>query len=616
MRRHTLILFLFFTTTLRAIEPGGFSVEDIITDIYQALSEDGEVDYEDLKEDLYELSEHPIDINSATEQDLLRLRFLTPSQIDDILLLVYKSPLHSLQELRLLPSLKDYELRDLLPFLTIVPSSKKEKITPREELHNAHHEIITRIDARNIENSKTDPIYTSIRYRLSIRRQYSAGLTIRRPEGATAQQLQYGGFIELHDIWKFKTIVAGNYQAHFGQGLVVSNPFHSGRSMYVLNAGSMPEGLRKYASTDNESFHGIGGTITAHKNIDITAFYSITKPNDSIRKHTLGTNLSFHRNKFAAGITFLENLYSDSLRYYNDKALYRQNYFRGNRQAVIGAYARYNWGKVDFFGEVATAQNKQWGIASLVGARITPVSDIGLLLLYRYYSPTYDNTWGYAYCETSKINDENGVYLGIDIRQIKNWRFAMFGDFFYFSDFKYLIPYAPSIGYDTQTEISYFQPKWNLNFRLRAKEKGKLSTYSTRLQFNWEDSGWRLRTRMDANMVKDTLNQLSYGISVYQDIQYGFASVPITLLLRAQGFDIKKWNNRIYMHEHDVLNSFSIPASYGVGGRFYVYLRYRIIPQLSLYFRVSETIYSKKWASTHDKALTRTDIHLLLRATF
>ncbi len=615
MRRALLVITVILgTINLRAMPPEGFSTEDIIADIYAQLTENGEVDYEELQDELLEFAEHPINLNQTNEQELRQLRFLTDKQIDEILMQVYQHPLHNLYELQLITSLKDYELRNLLPFVCVLPAKNKEKIYPREVFHYAKHEINTRIDVRNIEMYEKDPVYAQLRYKFNYRNQFQAGVTIRRPAGAPAKDMQYGAYIELRDLWKFKTIVAGNYQAHFGQGLVVSNPFHTGKCSYVLNAGSCSEGLKKYSSTDGESFHGIGATISAHEWVDVSAWYSMTAPNDSIWKHTIGANLSVHYNRLKVGVTALENIYTDSLRYYYEHARYNQNYFRGNRQAVIGVNARWNYKYIDLFGEFAAAQNQKWGYGVIAGARITPINDIGLILLYRYYSPTFDNTWGYAFSETSRINDENGLYIGADIKRLRNWRFALYGDLFRFSGIKYGIPYSPSLGYDTQADIEYHHPQdWDINWRIRAREKAKKATYSTRLQWNYQSSGWKLRTELNANMVRDSLQHLTYGISLSQDVQYSFRQVPLTLQFRAMGFDARKWDNRIYQYENDVLYAFSIPATYGLGARMYLNLRWQIIPQLSLYLKASETIYAKKWATEQNRSMTRTDIHLLLR---
>ena len=164
---------------------------------------------------------------------------------------------------------------------------------------------------------------------------------------------------------------------------------------------------------------------------------------------------------------------------------------------------------------------------------------------------------------------------------------------------------------------------WSLLLRFRARKKGD-STYSFRMQYDHQLGPWSIRTTADANITSSqlsTLNsKLNYGLSLAQDVAYDFQSpmsnykLPISLRLRLQGFDAREWANRIYCYEHDVLYAFSIPAIYGLGGRAYLCLRWQIIPQLTLYFRASETVYAKQWAATHDRPITRTDLHLLLRA--
>ena len=138
------------------------SLDEIILDIYNAAAELSEVDYEQLQTDLYALHETPIDLNNTSDEELSRLYFLSPKQIDDILLYADKHPFQSLEELRLIPSLADYEIRDLLPFVRVGASAQDNKLYAREVFHFAKHEIITRVDARNIENFEgTDPMFTS-----------------------------------------------------------------------------------------------------------------------------------------------------------------------------------------------------------------------------------------------------------------------------------------------------------------------------------------------------------------------------------------------------------------------------------------------------------------------
>ena len=656
-----IILFILSSFQGRAGVRPSFSLDDIILDIYNAVTEFGEVDYEQLQTDLYTLHESPIDLNNTSDEELTQLYFLSPQQIDAILAYAYRHPFESLYELRLIPELADYEIRDLLPFVYINRAALNSETINTDALYakeifaKAHHELLTRIDARNIEAYEgTDPIYTQFRYRFDFRRRVTFGVQLRRPAGGFARDLQYGAYLQLNDITPhLHTLVAGNFQASFGQGLVLAPVFHAGKSMYVTSVGQQREGLRYYSSVDGQGLHGAGATLRWEWNkttrLDVSALYSMRHANDSTWHHLLGANLTLRHKKLQVELTAIENLWSDSIHPYTN-AKYNRHYFRGRNQAVIGASFRYNHGWFDMFGEVATAQNYKrfeealngeankpinspnWGIGTIVGCRFYPTSGLSLLALYRYYSPYFDNALGYAFSETSRLGDENGGYLGFDITRLRNWRFIGYGDIFYFSGYKYGLGDATrTLGYDAMAEIQYSWSKHpsfqggdggRLSLRLRARQKGD-ATYSTRAQFDWAQGSWSLRTTAEANIIPSklsTLNsQLTYGFTIFQDISY---SLPLRegrglgLRLRLQGFDAREWANRIYTYEHDVLYAYSIPAVYGLGGRAYLCLRWQIIPQLALYFRASETVYARKWAAAHSRPLTRTDLHLLLRATF
>ena len=650
-----IILFILSSFQGRAGVRPSFSLDDIILDIYNAVTEFGEVDYEQLQTDLYTLHESPIDLNNTSDEELTQLYFLSPQQIDAILAYAYRHPFESLYELRLIPELADYEIRDLLPFVYINRAALNSEAINTDALYakeifaKAHHELLTRIDARNIEAYEgTDPIYTQFRYRFDFRRRVTFGVQLRRPAGGFARDLQYGAYLQLNNITPhLHTLVAGNFQASFGQGLVLAPVFHAGKSMYVTSVGQQREGLRYYSSVDGQGLHGAGATLRWEWNkttrLDVSALYSMRRANDSTWHHLLGANLTLRHKKLQVELTAIENLWSDSIHPYTN-AKYNRHYFRGRNQAVIGASFRYNHGWFDMFGEVATAQNYQitndqspitkshWGFGTIIGSRFYPTNGISLLALYRYYSPYFDNALGYAFSETSRLGDENGGYLGFDITRLRNWRFIGYGDIFYFSGYKYGLGDATrTLGYDAMAEIQYSWSKHpsfqggdggRLSLRLRARQKGD-ATYSTRAQFDWAQGSWSLRTTAEANIIPSklsTLNsQLTYGYTIFQDISY---SLPLRegrglgLRFRLQGFDAREWANRIYTYEHDVLYAYSIPAVYGLGGRAYLCLRWQIIPQLALYFRASETVYARKWAAAHSRPLTRTDLHLLLRATF
>ena len=605
------------------------SLDEVILDIYNAVSEFGEADFEQLQTDLYALHENPINLNNTSDEELQQLYFLSPKQIDDILLYADKHAFEELYELQMIPGLADYEIRNLIPFVRVGASAQdNNKVYAREVFAHAKHEIITRVDARKIESYEgSDPMFVQTRYRFDYQRKVIFGGQLKRPAGGGAKDLQYGMYLQLSDLGQLHKLVAGNFQASFGQGLVLAPVFHSGKSMYVQSIGQPRYGLRYYSSADGEGMHGVGATFRHAWNkqtrLDISALYSLKRANGSTWQHIVGANLTMRHKRLEVQVTAVEKIWSDSIRPYNN-AKYNRHYFRGYNQFVGGASVRYNYGWFDAFAEVATSQNYQspmtndqlrkahWGVGVLAGSRFYPTDGISLIALYRYYSPFFDNDLGYGFSETSRINDEHGGYLGFEITRLRNWRFSGYGDVFYFSGYKYgLGDLTGTIGYDVMAEAKYSvirsqMSAYSASLRLRARKKGPSSTYAARAQFDWNQGGWSLRTTADANYVS------SYGVSIAQDIAYDFTPytvhhMPLSLRLRLQGFDAQKWENRIYLYEHDVLYAFSIPATYGLGGRAYVCMRWQMIKQLALYLRVSETVYSDK--------RTRTDVHFLLRAT-
>ena len=558
----------------------------ILEDIYGQLAEYG-IAMDDVAEQLMEIAENPIDLNQTNAEELGQLCWLTDEQIDDILLYQYQHAFVSVYDLQLIHSLKDYDIRNLLPFVEVKGDRlevKGKDMYFREVFHYAKHEITLRADARNIEDYENDPMYGKLRYRFDYQKKVQAGLTICRPTGGAWEQMQYGAFVQLQDIGCIKNLSAGNFQANFGQGLVIGSPFKMGKNRWMSSGMNAREGVRKFTSVsdDYQAFHGIGTTLRWGW-AEVSAMYSIDQQKDSVWHHLVGVNVTGKWKKLKVGVTAIENIYSDST----------------DAQSVVGINARYNWGKVDLWGEVAATQGKRWGWGGIVGMNFTPISDVNILALYRYYSPYFDNPYAYAFSEKSRLNDENGFYLGVDVRTFAKWRLAAYVDAF-------------REGYDAMTQADFIPNQtYDMNWRVRARRQVDKDTYALRYRLVYRLHGWVFRTQMDANIVKT--DGWNYGVSLLQDVEYHVPTLPIVLQIRAQAFDAREWNNRIYAYENDVLYAYSIPNVYGLGGRFWLNAQYKINDTFSLYLRVSETIYQQAWAVEHNKNSTRTDVHALLR---
>ena len=593
MKKIIYLIFLFFFF-LSITYAQTYNLEDILEDIYNQLSEDGEAP-EFIQEELIEIAQNPINLNQTTANELSRLHFLNDEQIDAILLYQYLHPFQEIYELQLIDCLKDYEIRNLLPFVYVGQIKEEKNMYFREVFHYAKHEITLRTDARNIEDFEGDPMYGKLRYRFNYQNRVMAGVTIGRTPGATWENIDYGGFIELRDMGPMKRIVAGNYQAHFGYGLVIGSPFKRGKTAYIQSTATTDEGLKKFGSVGDSYnyFHGVGATAKVSSWADVSAFYSLREGKEEWN-HVVGVNATGRWNRLKVGITAVENIHQPTQK----NSLEEMELV--STQAVMGVNARWNQGKVDIWGELATSQGKQWGIGGIAGIRYTPISDINLLAIYRYYSPYFDNIYANSLCSWSRMKDEHGGYLGVEYNRLKNWQLSAFGDVW-------------KSGFETMAQADFIPQKdYRMHTRFRVKRKDEKDTYSLRWNMVYEFGQWKMKTQADGNLVQ-TNNALTYGWSLLQDVEYRFSQVPIVLQMRAQLFDAQKWDNRIYIYENDILYAYAFPFVYGKGGRLWLNARYKINDTFSIYLRVSETIYQRAWSAANERKNHRTDVHALLR---
>ncbi len=620
-------------------------IEMVIDDIYSFLSETNtDIDFESLENDLLALAAHPININTATENDLQKLRFLSPEQIDAILLQVHQQPMHSLYELQLIPELKRYEIRNLLPFLTVQEPKTDKKLYWKEVLPLGQHEINLRTDARNIQANGKDPFYVSLKYGFNFSNRIQWGITAEHDVGEAWWRKGkiygfdfYSGFFQMQDIGILDKLVVGDFRASFGQGLVLNtNRLYGGKTSLVTQAGMSNEGIKRFASTtEYDFFRGAGATLDCGKGFKLTTFYSAKKidarPRNGVTtslpqtgyhitdteingkratwQQVIGLNLTWRYKHLKLGLTMTENILGDTLR--PNPNYYNKLYFQGKRQASIGINYFYHYQRWSIWGEVAVAQNTQWGWANITAIRFAPISDISLVALYRYYSPTFDNMLGNAFAENSRNNDENGLYLGTEIKRLRDWRFTLYTDAWYFSLPKYGIR-EKSYGWDVFAQADYYtRDNLNMSWKVRAKQKGPKDKYSLRYQLRWAQDGWQTNT-----MIEGSISQKeSFGGAITQDIAYTFPKIPITLQARIAAFHIKDYDNRIYFYENDVLYAYSTPALYGIGGRFYFNARYHINETISIYTKIAHTAYSTAWANERNIPANKTDVRLLLRLT-
>jgi hypothetical protein len=682
-----LICFFLLVSCIARAQDAVVTTDQFIADIfeqYTAESED-DIDYDTFYEELMYFSENKINLNKTTRDELERLPFLSDIQVENIISHIYRfGALKTIYELQLIDGLDMTDIRRMLPFVVVgegIDSNKK--IYWRDLTRYGKNDLFFRFDKgletkegyqflpeedentaeANDKKYVGNALYHSLKYRFHYKDRVQVGFTAEKDAGEQFIGKTNNGYdfysitAQLKDFGKFKTIVVGDFRANFGQGLVLRTDFGMGKSSYVLNVIPRNSGLKKYGSTDeNNFFRGVGATVHLGR-FDVTAFYSNKMidgdtTNGSFssmyktglhrtlselsKKHTinqqvLGGNVTFTYSKIQLGFTAVNTLLNNTLE--PDKTAYNYFYFTGKRQTTGGLHYRMRWQKLNVFGETAMTDNG--AMATINGFSFSPLSQVNMVVMHRYYSPEYDTFYATAFSETSRINNESGFYLGAEIRPYKKWKISAYADSYRFPWPKYGID-MPSVGADYLLQADYAAKRniamfWRFKYEEKQSNLSQtefvmpivvpLQKVSLRYSLTYSIGDFSFKNVLEGNLVRQSNKPWTYGIIASQDISYDFKTFPLKVDFRYQFFDAVNYENRFYSYEKDVLYAFSIPMYFGLGNRYYLNFQYELNKRLSIWFKIAQTVYAddrESLSSGNETILgnRKTDVRFLLKWEF
>ncbi|MDR1653364.1 MAG: helix-hairpin-helix domain-containing protein [Prevotellaceae bacterium] len=658
MKRCILLIFSLFAMAVVAVaqESAQADIEQLIAEIFEQYAEeqDSEIDFESFYEILSALNQNPVNLNITTREQLENLPFLSENQVENILEFRYLyGNFNTIYELQLIDGLDMTDIRRMLPFVFVGESlsNQRDKIYFREIFTRSKNELLMRYDQtieqrsgfKTSENQPDtaagsnylgEPFYTSIKYKFNFRNRILAGFQAEKDAGEPFFNKYGRGYdffaasLQLNDFGIFKTVVAGDFRAGFGMGLVIRQNFSMGKSSYVLNIQPRGAALKRYTSTAETNFLRGAGITVRLKNCEITAFASLRKLDADTtggafstlnetgyhrlayeidRKNTVlqkvyGGDITLTVNNLQIGLTATGLALSAPIM--PTASLSNIFAFAGSNQFNASVHYRGVWRNFNFFGE--TAANNKFAIATINALSFSPVSIADFIILYRNYSPHYNALFANAFGENSNVTNENGLYIGAVIHPYRRWKVSAYADNFRFPAPRFGTDYA-SYGADflLQTDFAYSR-RTNMSWRLRYKNTFKNQTDSEEnIRQIAENKKWQLRyilnvsfgqfqlkTQLDGNVAKTAQNANTYGIMAFQDINYTFKNFPLKINTSFRFFDAQNYANRLYAYEKDILYAFSIPMIYGLGSRYYLNLNYKFNDNLSVWLKFAQTVYS------------------------
>lgn len=455
-------------------------IEQRIEAIAAMLEEDSELDFTTLFDDLADFYENPLNINTATVEELQLLYMFTDLQIQS--LMRHRSrfgPLGSIYELQAVNNFDLQTIRMAAPFITALPPVGLGKVGLKDLLATGKNDLFLRY-RRVIEPQagyqpteddgvieppafRGSPDYGYLRYRCQFGRSLTVGITAEKDAGERIDRGPdfFSGHVMFRGKRGLRALVVGDYNAQFGQGLTYWSGLGFGKSPYVINLKKNPLQLRPYTSVDENRFLRGAAAILGKDHLELTVFGSSKKidgnlavPEDTtltddeftitsfqssglhrtesewadrkvINENTAGANLRYSKRSLSVGVTGVYTAFDRS--FTPGGRRYQAFDFSGNENLNIGADYQCVIRNANFFGEISRSRNGAVAVLNGVVASLHP--RLSLAVLYRNFPADYQALQVNVFAENNdRARNERGLYLAAETKLASAWTLSLYAD--------------------------------------------------------------------------------------------------------------------------------------------------------------------------------------------
>jgi hypothetical protein len=594
-------------------------ISEVIISIAEELA-DEESDQEAVTlfiEQLHEIAENPVNINSGDEAEISRIFFLSDFQIKAIMDHTKESGnIISAYEIASLPGFDRHTTEMMVPFISL--NYKENNIPGKLKLRN---NIITNLNIKPGESDSLAPgspwkILSKYRFTSG---PFSGGVTVEKDAGEKFLS-PFPDFFSSHLAYIGKgiirKIIIGDYSARFGQSTNINTMMRTGLSLTASGYMTGRDEIRPYTASDENIFlRGAAAEFSIKKlgfsllyscnKIDATigsssdstklfveSFYktglhnstSLILKKDAVIETFYGININYDISSVRVGVTWSESRFSlpVKLRSNNPEDLYG---FDGMTNGVWSVYYNSLIKRMLLYGEVSG--DHILNLAMVQGITFRPSDRLSINFLYRNYSPEFTGFHGRGPGSGSSTGNEYGILGNFTFEAARHLFISAGCDIACFPWLKYRCSY-PSMRKKQEVRVRYipvenFSLEASYNYRYSMSdmenEQGiagiselKTRTFKGIIKYSPVEN-ITLATRIDYKLADESGSE---GMLMLQDIKYRFRQVPVTIWFRHCIFNTDNWNSRLYTYENDLLYSFSIPALSGKGTRIYLMAEWEI----------------------------------------
>lgn len=632
-----LLGYYFFPTILYAQEKEAVLSSEQASQLEnEAASISTDIEDDSYWQTLEHLRKHPLNLNTASENELRELHMLTELQV--VNMVRYRDlfgKLVSIYELQAVPLWDIKTIKSLLSFVKI--DSNEATIENFGKRFQKGAKTILLRTSRVMERSKGyekpavastqhylgSPSKIFLRYTYNFKGLFQYGICGEKDGGEQFFKGKERGGFDFYSAQFFakklgiiQSLAIGDFTVCLGQGLIQWQGFAFKKTAMVMDIKREGTVLHPYSGPGEYNFHrGVGITLQKRK-WSATWFYSLRK---------LDANLAFD----SSNVPFISSLetsgYHRTTNEINDRNDLRCVTYGGNIQ-VGNSYWHFGMNVIQYafsfpfrpsgkpydifsldgdhlcnysidysytfknahaFGEIAPGKNND--LAMVHGLLLSLDHNTDLSILYRRISKQYQSLFSNAFTETAAPVNESGLYAGISLRPAMSWQLNAFADIFHFPWLKYLVN-APGYGSNYMLQLTYIPNKEieclsRLEFNNKPVNSNKTDLIITPV-INIRQQNWRtqidfhisrslsMQSRTELLWLDKGINLKERGYSGYFGVNFKPSRKLISGNIRLQYFETDSYDSRIYVFEDDPLYSFSIPALFGRGFRYYLNLAF------------------------------------------
>ncbi len=602
------------------------------------LSTDEELS-SDAREELlimYEsLHSEPLNINTATRDELRELLFLSDEQIEDIHAYIYlHGPMKTLGELQLTGSL-DYDTRRMLRLFVYAgdPPQEKERISVKDILGNGRSELIGRMDIplylrdgfrpHSAEELKRypnraymgTPLSHSIRYTFNWHNRVRFGISADKDAGEPFGGPNRAGYdfcspyLLIRDMGVIRELALGNFKAQLGYGLLMGAGFGQGKSTMLSERRT--QGLKPHSSTQEYGYLRGAGIAVGGGHTTLTLLGSVTPLDGTLKGDSVISSFKqdgYHR-------TALEWSKKNNI-----------------RQGTVAANVRYGYRGFNLGGTVLyeclslpyKGHDRYWGLSSDISlgrpryalSAEFSVSDGKPALicnqtfrlprgwkvnsLFRAYSPDYFALHSNALAEGSVAN-EIGLLTGFTYSR-GGLKVNGYADLFLFPQARYGAS-GKSNGMDLRLETDRRLGRRDaLYLSARFKSKQKDCRYTGQLEYCWTGryrlrwthtgrGGSELKTQILYTRYDFIAEPISNGWAITQSYSGNLIKERLDLNLSAALFMTDSYDSNVSVYESGLRYSYGFMTLSGEGVRLAMTLKWNVVKGFQLNFKAGGTWY-------------------------